>query len=895
MSKFAAVLLLLLPGAPQDADLSTFEKFPAELKAEVSGGKATVSHDKWGFLLAPGEQDNVEIDATLTIQEPAKQFGFFGQHWSVWPDLTYSDGGFDAGLLLRGSKDRGYRVQLSHSLQQVALVKYPDGGYLRSAACPVKLKQPHVVTVVLRGTHLSVKVDGQEKIAFQDILLSIPRGRFGAGASSGAKVLVEKLSVKPQTPPPADAPPIHAPNFSVRTWIGGKPWIFDGDEPILMLVTPEQPYINNVKLRPGFKPLLSWNSYWETSNQGAFADGAAKPGNATVTGGGRTLTATWTADHVKGRFIQRMKMTVGWDEKRKTYIYDVDSELEMLPGDPFHFRYGYDFEHHTPLDPFRWQYLVVRREGGQVVHRPVYPVDPGGMDNVEQSGGARVWVGRHQDNFIVAPAVEYDLPEPRKRKMNTAVCAAFYDTGVALAAETAKPGDKVRVKFRYTGWPAEEAEALFKASTIYDVPTLDPKHHYIFADEWPKLTFSKFVPMSETWIYGRRPFMTGHNQRPTYALEKDAGAGSGFAMKLGPNSYGAADLPIPSPLPDGKWSVTALCKGVNVHGPGGRVELTAKDKNGKALRQENHFVGNGSWDWKQTGFVSSVPGGAVALSVGFANGGTGEVYFTDVEFKRVEGDAPPLPAANGAPAKNDPSPAGAIFDYRMVEQKGLFTYDFAQGPFGLLELANADWTVDEGRPALKFADPAAGRRDVTRVGAIERNYLRTIQWSGTPIAIAGFHGGGFDVKAFTVSAWIKPAAQMGAGAHGNSGDIFGIGARRFILRLQGRTAPYPLQAAFNVNDRFQSTATVEADRWSHVAMTAEPTETKKWRVRIYLNGRKVAEGVTEKLEASGQVAPSFILGSEIFYLHDSWYRGLIGRTTMLDRALTEAEVAELAK
>ena len=31
----------------------------------------------------------------------------------------------------------------------------------------------------------------------------------------------------------------------------------------------------------------------------------------------------------------------------------------------------------------------------------------------------------------------------------------------------------------------------------------------------------------------------------------------------------------------------------------------------------------------------------------------------------------------------------------MVEQKGLHTYDFARGPFGTLELANADWTVDD--------------------------------------------------------------------------------------------------------------------------------------------------------------------------------------------------------
>ncbi|HVE39928.1 MAG TPA: LamG-like jellyroll fold domain-containing protein [Planctomycetota bacterium] len=896
MKNIAALILLTLLGAqdPQALDLATLEKSGELKSAEIVGGKATLSGDKWGFLRTPGDYDNVEIETTLNIQEPARQFGYFGQHWSVWPDLSYPDQGFDAAILLRADKDHGYRVQFSSSLQQVALVKYRNGGYLRSVACAIKLKEAHKVSVVLQSSRITVRVDGVAKMSYPDTLLALSKGRLGIGVSSGAKVAFEKLTVKPLPPGPAEVATPHVPNFSVRSWIGGKPWVFDGDEPIMMLVTAEQPYINSVKLRPGFKPLLSWNSFWDTSNQGAFPEGKVKSGDATVTGGGKTLTATWGADSLNGRFVQRMKMVVGWDEARSTYTYDVDSELEVLAGAPFTFRYGYDFEHHTPLDPFNWQYLVVRREGGQINRRPVYPVDPGGMDNVEQSGGARVWYGRHNEPMVVAPAVEYNLPDAGKRKMNTSVCGAFYDTGVALGFETAPAGTKVRVKYRYTGWPAEESEKFFKASTTYEIPMLDPQHHYIFSDEWPKLTFGQFVPMSDTWIYGRHPFMTGHNQRPSYTLEKNVGVGSGFAMRLGPDAFGAADLPIPSPLPEGKYAVTALCKVVNAHGPGGRIELKAKDKNGKVLRQETHFVGNGTFDWKKIGFVSDVPGGATALSVGFGNGGTGDVYFTEVEFKKIDGDAPPLQSA-AAPPKLDPAPAGAVFDYRFAEQKGLHTYDYARGPFGTLELANADWTVDEGRPALKFADPASGRRDVVRMGPIERNYLRTIKWSGTPVAIAGFHGGGFDLQAFTVSSWIKPAATMGAGAHANSGDIVGIGARRFILRLQGHQAPYPLQAAFNVNDRFQSTATVEADKWSHVAMTAEPTETKKWRVRIYLNGRKVAEGVTEKLEATGQVAPSLIFGSEIFYLHDSWYRGLIGRTMLLDHALTDVEITELAK
>ena len=58
-------------------------------------------------------------------------------------------------------------------------------------------------------------------------------------------------------------------------------------------------------------------------------------------------------------------------------------------------------------------------------------------------------------------------------------------------------------------------------------------------------------------------------------LEKNCGAGSGFALKLGPASFGKANLPKAAPLAKGRYVVTALVKAANVHGPGGRIELTA--------------------------------------------------------------------------------------------------------------------------------------------------------------------------------------------------------------------------------------------------------------------------------------------------------------------------------
>ena len=135
---------------------------------------------------------------------------------------------------------------------------------------------------------------------------------------------------------------------------------------------------------------------------------------------------------------------------------------------------------------------------------------------------------------------------------------------------------------------------------------------------------------------------------------------------------------------------------------------------------------------------------------------------------------------------------------------------------------------------------------------------------------------------------------MGSGSHGGRGDVIGYGARRFILGLHGAKAPYQLAARINVNDQIVSSAKLDADRWQHVAMTAEPKD-GQWLVRLYLDGQPVGEGLTKKFPADSVIVPSLILGAEIFYFHDAYYRGLIGRTLVLHRVATAAEITELAK
>lgn len=140
---------------------------------------------------------------------------------------------------------------------------------------------------------------------------------------------------------------------------------------------------------------------------------------------------------------------------------------------------------------------------------------------------------------------------------------------------------------------------------------------------------------------------------------------------------------------------------------------------------------------------------------------------------------------------------------------------------------------------------------------------------------------------------MKPAAEMGKSEHGGRGDVLSVGGRRIVLRLVGQTAPYRLQTALNVNDVFTAgEAEMAADRWYQLAVTGEPTPDRKWRVRLYLDGKAVHEGTTKQL-ASPLTPPSVVLGAEIFYFHDSYYRGLVGRTLVFDRPLDAAALAGL--
>ena len=770
------------------------------------------------------------------------------------------------------------------------------------------------------GPELAVSVDGKERLRFVDHTTSLDGTRIAFGTSSQATVSFSDISItqlERNTSSQDDRWFLrNGPDFQVRSWIGDRPWLFDGDEPIMLLPVPEAKYINNVKLRPGVKPLLSWNSQWGIENQGAFKDGENENSAITTSGGGDTISIAWAAKQKADRFTTRTRMDVSFNKSRGVYVYDIDSELNVRGTKPFHFRYGYDFEHHTPLDPFGWQYLLVRGKGGKMTYRPLSPFDPGPLNNVEQYHGARIWHGRSDGGVGVSPAVEYFI-QPKwqrvidlkgvtsQRQLNTAVCAAFYDTGVSFAPETARPGDKVRVKYRYTGFPSVDAAAFFQSAVVQDNPRIDPKHHFVFArDQWPTIRFDDALPMDKPW-WGGRPFLSGHNARPSYDIEEQDGR---KVLRLGPVSYAVAPVG-PVELDAGRYLVSAKVKSVNTHGPGGRLEVLAlknADPNGNGyvghnrgniLKQEPAYIGSGSFDWRDVRFVFDVPTEACGLALGLGNAGTGEFLVSEVSFQKLNANQNTVGTRllSSFSTTAGKSADGVIWDLRMEEQQGYHVFNYGSSNNRTLELANIEWMQDNGHSAFRFVENPTDRADYPKLGILDRNVRHPVYGKNyAPVkhgafAIGGHHGGGKKLDGLTLAAWIKPAAEMGQSHHPGKGDIIGYGARRFILGLHGQTAPYKLAARINVNDQFESEAIVRANNWYHVAMTCEP-KGAEWIVRVFLDGKQVAQGEATKLPTNATVPDSVVLGAELFYLHSSYYRGLIGRTLVLDRVLNQRQL-----
>ena len=124
--------------------------------------------------------------------------------------------------------------------------------------CAVKLNVPQQIRARVQGDEVVVSVGGAEKIRWRDSFLPLEKGAAGIGVSSNAKVAFTDVFVTAlaaASPAPAIA---HTPNFSTRRFLGGRALSSMATSRFCSSITEAS--TNFVKLRPGYKPQLNWNS-----------------------------------------------------------------------------------------------------------------------------------------------------------------------------------------------------------------------------------------------------------------------------------------------------------------------------------------------------------------------------------------------------------------------------------------------------------------------------------------------------------------------------------------------------------------------------------------------------------------------------------------------------------
>ena len=295
----------------------------------------------WRYAVAGAENwDNYTLQTTVKILDPAPRTGARPGQDCVF--MNYQWGreaiGSDAAIVVRyAGPDRNYMVRFSSAYGHVELWK-TKGGVLQVKPCKFEPNKDYRVAVTACGRWILVAVDGRELIRYCDVVEPIEKGKVGLAVRE-SKVQFSDITVVPAAAI-TDAASVHQPAFTLREWLG-RPYLFDGDEPIGHFARPEAPLIEEVKLVPGVMPFctlpgsLSWGIDWKPNGQ------------FKVTRQGATMAWTWTLEEKNGFSACVSDWTLTYDLKIG-YVWDHKVKLTALVDGKQ--RWGFDL-----VDPCFYQ------------------------------------------------------------------------------------------------------------------------------------------------------------------------------------------------------------------------------------------------------------------------------------------------------------------------------------------------------------------------------------------------------------------------------------------------------------------------------------------------------------------------------------------------------------
>jgi len=558
--------------------------------------------DMWRYAVA-GDVNwrDYTLEFTFRIKRPAPTEGyragdsFYNYQWGR--ESTGSDLG--AMVRYRGPHDY-YMVRLSSGFDHVELWK-TRGGVVRVVPCKFEPNRDYNVSVTVSGAWIVVRVDGKEVMRYLDRIAVIPCGRVGFGVRE-SRVLFKQVRVRPAALITDKAAP-HRPDFRLKRWVG-RDYIFDGNEPVGYITELYGPRIAEVKLLPGYMPMMLIELYpLNYSNALKW-----KAGKVEFTGHGEQFAFRVPLEEEKGRASAVSHFTLRYDAKRG-YVWDKQVEMtakvggEILKGtmevtDPFFYQIPIPATDKLPgcsdvgpwaiwsCEPGKYARFPVNHqwcyEGYRKANREIVP---GGLWATVLSPGA---------------AAVIELPQDNPYRYSGGYCMWGFDLHIRAAGQAGKKfdeGEVYRGHARYYAWNAGQvADGMLRGTPV------SPGNLQLmrFIYEEPVNSFRRLIPLASPH---REQLWEGN-----YTADATMGRGDGSCMRIeggasaGPNALGPSQWTGPYLAP--RYRISAWVKSDELKG---KVRLVLNNYGlvaGGPKTEEAELAVDGSTDWKRIDLVT---------------------------------------------------------------------------------------------------------------------------------------------------------------------------------------------------------------------------------------------------------------------------------------------------
>jgi len=601
----------------------------------------------WSYLLR-GEAGDTDYTLRFDMLVPAMtpdRTEYFGDML-----LSHRPGEFEpcwetAAIVRYVDSDHFYRIafgMLAGEPGAVALWS-PQGGFLQVVPYQGRPFAWRKVKVVCARDVVEVWLDGELAIHYRDTVAPNLKGRCGIGAAGKQFYRFRNVrrgrnrGVLPAGK--ATRPGVGRKRFRLQKFLR-QDFLFCNNEPIAC-IAHDTPWLREVVLRPGYQPMLKFGLQWD--QQGADPDSFVNTNELWVvekTDGPQFVLRYRNRNH-SGSARCSGRLTVGYDAKRGSYTWDVDTTVEVAKGRTWtNSDVGLQYAHPHPYHclppsvempdpwPCLYQWVVFDGADGKVwrhplLHKHVPPIEK--QMRVNSRGGRIVMMHNPHANL----AVELDFDPKRNPQAGWWLCPWMYEIHCLFNPykmnEAIPAGTKHRVKFRYVSMHGPTADRMLDASEVHPYfRSLPARMEYTAGVN----TFDALTPMDAphrgyVWDGGTWDPEVGHDKAGSLRLD---GAGPGKPARaevvIGGSSFmGRFDAP--------RYRVTGWVKTEKVRGKGAALVVRAGDAIARSQQVK------GTTGWQRLTLETELLYGAGSVPVGLELDGPGTAWLDDFQIEPI--------------------------------------------------------------------------------------------------------------------------------------------------------------------------------------------------------------------------------------------------------------------